>query len=76
VTGDELERAAIILLGSSYGWQTQLAKWLHVAPRTVRRWYAMDYLPNRIQRLIEAELRFKDLVEEELKLKERNDGLF
>jgi hypothetical protein len=62
MNGDELERAAIALLGSSYGWQSALAHWLKVTPRTVRRWHALDYTPDRIRRLIEAELKLKKAV--------------
>jgi hypothetical protein len=63
MNGDELKRAAIELLGrtnSSFGWQSDFAYWLKVSPRTVRRWHAMDYTPDRIRRLIEAELKLKE----------------
>ena len=46
MTPDELQTAAIAILGSAVGWQTRIARRLDVSDRQVRRWLAAGRTPD------------------------------
>lgn len=49
MTIDEFRAAAIALLRSEVGWQSAIARQLHIAPRTVRRWLHDTDIPDWVE---------------------------